>query len=49
MSKSWTADEVLQLARGYQAACVLAAAADLNLFGSLAGGGADLTVFWSDL
>jgi SAM-dependent methyltransferase len=32
MSRNWTADDVLQLARGYQAACVLAAAADLDLF-----------------
>jgi len=32
MSRNWTADDVLQLARGYQAACVLATAADLDLF-----------------
>ena len=32
MSRNWTADNVLQLARGYQAACVLATAADLDLF-----------------
>jgi precorrin-6B methylase 2 len=32
MAKQWTAPEVLQLARGYHEACVLAAAADLELF-----------------
>ncbi len=30
--KQWTADEILDLARGFQPACVLAAAADLDLF-----------------
>jgi SAM-dependent methyltransferase len=38
MSKTWTADGVLQVSRSYQSACVLAAAADLNLFSDLAGG-----------
>jgi precorrin-6B methylase 2 len=33
---SWTADKLLELARSYQAAAVLAAAADLDLFGALA-------------
>lgn len=32
MTKQWTASEVLQLTRTYQGACVLAAAADLELF-----------------
>ncbi len=32
MPKQWTADEILDLARGFQPACVLAAAADLDLF-----------------
>jgi len=32
MPRNWTADDVFQLARGYQGACVLAAAADLDLF-----------------
>ncbi|MBZ5535192.1 MAG: methyltransferase domain-containing protein [Acidobacteriia bacterium] len=35
MSKQWTREEVLELARGFQPACVLAAAADLNLFSRL--------------
>jgi len=32
MPKQWTADEILDLARGFQPTCVLAAAADLDLF-----------------
>ncbi|MHC4695423.1 MAG: methyltransferase [Planctomycetota bacterium] len=35
MSRLWTADEVLETARSYQSACVLAAAGDLDLFGTL--------------
>ena len=38
MPKTWTADEVLAVARQYQSACVLAAAADLELFDALADG-----------
>ena len=37
MSKQWTPADILQLTSGYQAACVLAAAADLDLFSRLAG------------
>jgi hypothetical protein len=33
--KSWTAEELLALGRSYQGAAVLAAAAELNLFGAL--------------
>jgi len=36
MSRRWREDEILLLARGYQSACVLAAAADLGVFGVLA-------------
>lgn len=36
MPKEWNADEVLTMARSYQAACILAAAADLDLFSVLA-------------
>jgi precorrin-6B methylase 2 len=35
MSKTWTRDEILELARSYQPASVLAAAADLELFSAL--------------
>jgi hypothetical protein len=35
---NWTADKLLDLARSYQPAMVLAAAADLDLFTSLAAG-----------
>ena len=35
MSKQWTAEEVLDLARLFQPACVLAAAADLDVFSPL--------------
>ncbi len=34
----WTADRLLEMARGYQAAAVLGAAADLNLFDALGAG-----------
>lgn len=37
MSRSWTADNVLEMARGFQPACVLAAAVDLDVFGTLRG------------
>lgn len=40
MSKHWTTDEILELARSYQPACVLAAAAELELFDALRAGGA---------
>jgi hypothetical protein len=36
MSKEWTREEILELTRSYQPACVLAAAADLDVFGTLA-------------
>ena len=36
MSKPWTRDEILELARSFQPACVLAAAADLDVFRVLA-------------
>ncbi len=36
MATKWTADAILELARGYQESCVLAAAADLDLFTQLA-------------
>ena len=36
MPKQWTAEDVLELVRGYQPACVLAAAGDLDLFSTLA-------------
>jgi predicted O-methyltransferase YrrM len=38
MSTKWTAEAVLALARSYQGACVLNAAAELDLFRALAGG-----------
>jgi precorrin-6B methylase 2 len=37
-TKPWTAEDVLALSRSYQGACVLAAAAELDLFLPLAGG-----------
>jgi SAM-dependent methyltransferase len=37
MPKSWTADEILLMSRSYQPACILAAAADLDLFRCLEG------------
>lgn len=36
MARMWTREEVLELARSFQPACVLAAAADLDVFGALA-------------
>jgi SAM-dependent methyltransferase len=36
--EAWSPDEILDLARSFQAACVLAAASDLDLFRSLAEG-----------
>jgi hypothetical protein len=36
--KEWTADEIDELGRSFQAVCVLAAAAELDLFGLMAGG-----------
>ena len=36
MPKQWTADDILELARGFQPACILAAAADLDPFDALA-------------
>jgi precorrin-6B methylase 2 len=36
MSKSWTADELLETVRGFQAACVIVAAAELDVFTVLA-------------
>jgi len=38
MSKQWTGDDVLQTAWGFQASCVLTAAAELDVFGVLAEG-----------
>jgi precorrin-6B methylase 2 len=37
MSKLWTADELLEKVRGFQVACVIVAAAELDLFTTLAG------------
>jgi precorrin-6B methylase 2 len=37
MQSEWTAENVLELARGYQPTCVLAAAAELDVFRVLAG------------
>ena len=36
MNKHWTADALFELVRGFQPACVLGAAADLDLFSALA-------------
>jgi len=36
MARRWTADETLNLVRAFQPACVLTAAADLNIFSALA-------------
>jgi hypothetical protein len=36
-ARAWTGDEISELARNYQAPCVLVAAGELDLFGSLAG------------
>jgi len=38
MPKRWTADRVLEITRGFQPACILAAAADLDLFDALGSG-----------
>jgi len=35
MARKWTADELLETVRGFQAACVITAAADLDLFTAL--------------
>lgn len=35
MPKPWTADQILELARSFQPACILAAAADLDLFDAI--------------
>ena len=36
MPKQWTAGDILEFARGFQPACILAATADLDLFDALA-------------
>ncbi len=36
MTRKWTADELLEVVRGFQPACVITAAADLDLFTALA-------------
>jgi SAM-dependent methyltransferase len=41
MARSWTADDVLAVARSFQPACVLTAAADLDVFTVLADGPRD--------
>jgi hypothetical protein len=38
MPKNWTTDQILELAGSYRAACLVAAAADLDLFTALAAG-----------
>jgi SAM-dependent methyltransferase len=38
MARQWSAEEIMTLGRGYQQACVLAAAADLDVFTALADG-----------
>jgi len=38
MPMQWTADQVLEITRGFQPACILAAAADLDLFDALGSG-----------
>ncbi|MBT3201650.1 MAG: hypothetical protein HN350_17245 [Phycisphaerales bacterium] len=35
MSKHWTGDDVLEMARAFQIPCVLNAAAELDVFGAL--------------
>ena len=37
MQSKWTAENALELAKGYQPTCVLAAAAELDVFSVLAG------------
>jgi precorrin-6B methylase 2 len=41
MEREWHAEEILSMGRGFQATCVLVAAAELNLFGRM--GGEELT------
>ena len=36
MPKPWTSEDIMKLARGFQPACILAAAAELDLFTALA-------------
>ena len=36
MSRPWTGETLLEMARAYQPACVLLAAAELDVFGALA-------------
>ena len=36
MTRQWTAQDVLEIARSFQAACVLTASAELDVFGALA-------------
>lgn len=36
MAKHWTSEEIMNLARGFQTSCILAAAAELNVFSVLA-------------
>ncbi|MBN2271467.1 MAG: hypothetical protein JXN61_12685, partial [Sedimentisphaerales bacterium] len=38
MAKQWTADEILGMGRSYQSACVITAAAELDLFSALEAG-----------
>ncbi len=38
MAREWTADELLRLCRGFQPACVVIAAAELDVFSALKGG-----------
>ncbi len=38
MAREWTSEDVMELTRGFQPACVLAAAAELDVFGALAKG-----------
>ncbi|MCU0726089.1 MAG: methyltransferase domain-containing protein [Planctomycetes bacterium] len=38
MTRQWTAEEILALGRSFQPACVLAAAADLDLYGAIGEG-----------
>ena len=37
MPRAWTPDDIGRMMRGFQPACVLMAAAELDLFGFLAG------------
>ncbi len=38
MTKKWTGEDILKIVRGFQPACVLAAGAELDIFGALADG-----------